>query len=76
MIREWGKAVRRASGVFFLFTILTLLFYSGIVWLQHEYEKKHRYDEPEGAAMKVAVQVEDVDMRWLERLLLFYLDGE
>ncbi|WP_203361836.1 DUF4227 family protein [Bacillus sp. REN10] len=70
------RTIQRASGIFFLFTSLTLLFYIGIVWFQNEYEKKHRYDEPEGAALKVAVSLDELDVHWLERLLLFYLDGE
>ncbi|KAB7708854.1 DUF4227 family protein [Bacillus aerolatus] len=76
MKREWAKAVWRTSKVFILFTSCTVLFYSGILWVQHEYDKKRRYEEPEGEAMKVGLQLEGSRDQWLERLLLFYLDGE
>ncbi|WP_100331476.1 DUF4227 family protein [Bacillus xiapuensis] len=76
MTGEWKKTLGQTGKVFLLFTSLTLLFYSGLIWAQNEYEKKHRYDEPEGAAIKVAALLEEEDDSWLERLLLFYLDGE
>ncbi|KZN99212.1 YqzK family protein [Bacillus badius] len=71
-----AKTLWQTGKVFILFTGCTVLFYSAILWVQHEYEKKHRYKEPEGEAMKVATQLEESADRWLERLLLFYLDGE
>lgn len=75
-MRDLGKAVWRTGKVFVFFMGCTLLFYSGIVWVQHEYEKKHRYKEPEGEAVKVGLRQEESTDQWLERLLLFYLDGE
>ncbi|OCA92696.1 YqzK family protein [Pseudobacillus wudalianchiensis] len=76
MKRDLAKAVWRTGKVFILFTSCTLLFYSAILWIQHEYEEKHRYKEPQGEAMKVGLRLEENADQWLERLLLFYLDGE
>ncbi|WP_270180579.1 YqzK family protein [Alkalihalobacillus sp. CinArs1] len=62
--------------VFLLFTGCTLLFYFGILWVNQEYQNYHRYDEPEGKAVKV-VQMESVPQQiFLERLGLFFQTGE
>jgi len=61
--------------VFILFTGCTLLFYYGIMWVNQEYENYHRYDEPKGTAIKVN-STNTKDSNWVDRLLLFYLDGE
>ncbi|PKR85974.1 YqzK family protein [Heyndrickxia camelliae] len=61
--------------VFILFTGCTLLFYYGIMWVNQEYENYHRYDEPKGTAIKVD-STNTKDSSWVDRLLLFYLDGE
>ncbi|MBM7648055.1 hypothetical protein JOC78_000995 [Bacillus ectoiniformans] len=74
-MNQYKKTIGQMAKIFFLFTSFTVLFYSGILWVQHEYEKKHRYDEPEGAAVKVNLTFEE-ERTHLERLLLFYLDGE
>ncbi|MFK2824274.1 YqzK family protein [Bacillus sp. B190/17] len=76
MKRDLAKTIWGTCKVFIFFTSCTLLFYSGFLWIQHEYEKQHRYTEPEGEAMKVISPLEENTDRWLERLLLFYLDGE
>nr|WP_295971720.1 YqzK family protein [uncultured Bacillus sp.] len=62
--------------VFILFTGCTILFYYGIMWLNEEYRNYHRYDEPKGSAIKVTATGEGQDFAWLNRLILFYLDGE
>lgn len=62
--------------VFILFTGCTVLFYFGIMWVNQEYENYHRYDEPEGAAVKVTKMVEERDEGWFKRLLFFYHYGE
>lgn len=62
--------------VFILFTGCTILFYYGIMWLNEEYTDYHRYDEPKGSAIKVTATGEEQDSAWLNRLILFYLDGE
>jgi hypothetical protein len=46
------------------------------MWINEEYESYHRYDAPEGAAIKVSSTAEQKDGSMLERLLLFYLNGE
>ncbi|WFA03566.1 YqzK family protein [Bacillus sp. HSf4] len=62
--------------VFVLFTGFTVLFYYAMIWINSEYENYHRYDKPEGAAMKVA-SMEGVDENsWFDRLIFFYLNGE
>ena len=72
---SWMKMIFRTLKVFILFTGCTLLFYYGIMWVNQEYEDYHRYDEPKGTAIKVN-SVEENDLGWFDRLLLFYLDGE
>lgn len=62
--------------VFILFTGCTLLFYFGIIWINQEYEQYHRYDEPEGGALKVSAQVKDFTPTWVDRLIYFYQNGE
>jgi hypothetical protein len=62
--------------VFVLFTGSTLLFYYGIVWINEEYENYHRYDEPQGGAVKVASLYDEKEPNVLERLLFFYQYGE
>lgn len=75
--------MKRPLGVIFntckvliLFVGFTVLFYIGMVWLNQEYQSYHRYDEPKGSAIKVSKAVDSDNYTWLERLLLFYLDGE
>lgn len=62
--------------VFIIFTGCTILFYYGIMWVNEEYQNVHRYDEPQGAALKVSNAVEEQTSSLLDRLKLFYLSGE
>lgn len=63
--------------VFILFTGCTILFYYGIMWLNEEYQDYHHNDEPKGAAVKVfASESDSASFGWLDRLILFYLNGE
>ncbi len=63
--------------VFFTFICFTLLFYYGLLWLNEEYQDFHRYDEPEGRAVKVfEAYYEREEMNWVDRLKLFYDIGE
>jgi len=62
--------------VFLLFTGCTILFYYAIMWVNEEYENRHRYDEPKGEAVKVSTSMEDIPYQWFDRILLFYFDGE
>ncbi|KHF27471.1 hypothetical protein JV16_00840 [Anoxybacillus ayderensis] len=61
--------------VFLLFTGCTILFYYSIVWMSEEYNYYRRYDEPIGSAVKVST-TERQETNWLDRLLLFYQNGE
>jgi hypothetical protein len=70
------KMMLQTLKVFVLFTGSTILFYYGIMWLNEEYQNYNRYDEPEGAAIKVSNAVNEKDSSWYDRLILFYLNGE
>lgn len=74
---KWMGIVFKTIKVFILFTGCTILFYYGIMWVNEEYESYHRYDEPQGAAVKVTASTGKSDTSsWLDRIFLFYLDGE
>ncbi|MFK3958638.1 MULTISPECIES: YqzK family protein [Bacillales] len=62
--------------VFLLFTGCTLLFYFGILWVNQEYQNYHRYDVPQGKAVKVVQMESGIQHTFLERLNLFYQTGE
>ncbi|WHY75949.1 YqzK family protein [Neobacillus sp. WH10] len=70
------KIALKTLKVFIIFTGCTILFYYGIMWVSEEYQNYHRYDEPEGAALKVSNAVNEESSSWLDRLMLFYLSGE
>ncbi|MEW9049754.1 MAG: YqzK family protein [Neobacillus sp.] len=70
------RAALQTVKVFILFTGCTILFYYGIMWVSEEYQNYHRYDEPSGTALKVSNSVKDEKFLWLDRLRLFYLNGE
>ena len=65
-----------AAKVFILFTGCTVLFYYGIMWVNQEYQNYHRYEEPEGKAVKVSAGLSSEGEGVLDRLILFYLNGE
>ncbi|AIE60618.1 YqzK family protein [Bacillus methanolicus] len=75
-MKSWLKLVFQTVKVFILFTGCTILFYYGIMWINQEYQSYHRYDEPKGAAVKVSGYESDNETSWLDRLKLFYLNGE
>jgi hypothetical protein len=75
-MKKWLKVMFNTLKVFVLFTGCTIVFYYGIIWLNEEYMEYHRYDEPEGSAIKVTSAGTDYDYNWFDRLLLFYLNGE
>ncbi|EME76574.1 DUF4227 domain-containing protein [Bacillus sonorensis] len=62
--------------VFVLFTGFTVLFYYAMIWINSEYENYHRYDEPNGAALKVSSMDGGEQDGWFNRLIFFYLNGE
>ncbi len=71
------KLVIQTIKVFVIFTGCTILFYYGIMLLNEEYQNYHRYDEPEGSAVKVFASGNEADLSsWLDRLILFYFNGE
>ena len=76
-MRYYLKLIWQTLKVFILFTGCTILFYYAIMWVNEEYQNYHRYDEPKGNAVKVNSTIENVEKtKWLNRLLLFYLNGE
>lgn len=70
------KTIWQMIKAFLLFTGCTLLFYYSLVWFHREYENYHRYDEPQGSAVKVSTVEKPSAEDWLPRLILFYRDGE
>ncbi|MFC2948251.1 YqzK family protein [Virgibacillus sediminis] len=58
--------------VFIIFSACTFLFYFGLQMMHAEYENYHRYDPPEGPAVKVFQEEGD----FLDRLNLFFRLGE
>lgn len=55
-----------------LFICCSLLFYFSLKAMHDEYERYHRYDEPEGATMKVFLEQHEL----LDYLYLFFRLGE
>jgi len=70
------KVALQTLKVFVIFTGCTILFYYGIMWVSEEYQNYHRYDEPEGSALKVSNAVKEDSSSVIDRLMLFYLNGE
>ncbi|MGM8211674.1 YqzK family protein [Virgibacillus sp. W0430] len=58
--------------VFVIFIACTFIFYFGLRLMHTEYEQYHRYDQPEGPAVKVFNEEESV----FDRLNLFFRIGE
>ena len=75
---RWIRSVIQTIKVFLIFVICTLFFYFGLVWMNEEYENYHRYDQPEGKAIKVSSENDDqrASLTFVERLRLFYQMGE
>ncbi|SDY59634.1 Protein of unknown function [Evansella caseinilytica] len=68
------KTFLEAILVFFLFLGCTLVFYYGILWVSGEYEKYHRYDEPNGNAVKVVTELsENVPVNETVRRFQYFL---
>lgn len=64
------RMVWRSLKVFIIFIACTLLFYFGLRFMHLEYEQFHRYEPPEGPAIKV---FHNDDMN---RFRLFFRFGE
>ena len=75
-MQSFIKVVLQTIKVFIIFTGCTILFYYGIMWVSEEYQNYHRYDEPEGSAVKVSKAVNESSSSLFDRLILFYLNGE
>ena len=60
------------SKVFIIFISCTFLFYFSLRIIHAEYEQMHKYDSPEGPAIKVFNEEEHA----IERLYLFFRLGE
>ena len=75
-MKVWLKLVFKSIKVFILFTGCTIFFYYGIMWINEEYQNYHRYEEPQGTAIKVSATADSRSMPFLERLVFFYLNGE
>lgn len=74
-----GKMIRAVIHTFriiIVFVGCVLLFYYGMMWVNQEYENYRKYEEPEGAAIKVYKTIDIDQGQWIDRLLLFYQNGE
>ncbi|HLR51865.1 MAG TPA: YqzK family protein [Candidatus Avamphibacillus sp.] len=58
--------------VFIIFIACTFVFYYGLRMMHSEYEQFHRYDPPEGPAVKVFNE----EKSFIDRLNLFFRLGE
>ncbi|CAM3874725.1 YqzK family protein [Mesobacillus zeae] len=70
------SAILHGLKVFVLFTGCTVLFYYGIMLVNEEYQNYNKYDEPKGAAIKVSAAGGTEGQSLMDRLILFYLNGE
>lgn len=62
--------------VFLLFSLCTIFFYYGMIWVHQEYQNYHKYQEPEGAAVKVFGDGDHQVMTGYDRFIYFFLHGE
>ncbi len=72
MFRKWAKNMKymiwRTCKITIIFIGCTCIFYFGLRAMHEEYEQFHRYDQPEGPAVKVFGEQE----RIIDRLHLFF----
>ncbi len=61
--------------IFIIFIACTLLFYFGLRAIHAEYQEFHRYDPPEGKAVKV-VNSGEQKQDWIDRFSIFLRLGE
>lgn len=73
MMTRFFHLLKDTVKIFIIFTGCTLLFYFGLRMMNEEYDQIHRYDQPEGKAVKV-FQWEDE--RLIDRLSIFFRLGE
>ncbi|MBM7552390.1 DUF4227 family protein [Thalassobacillus pellis] len=72
-MKQVMKFVKDTMKVLIIFVLCTSFFYVALRMVHEEYERFHRYDEPQGTAVKVFNQ-EQID--WTERLSIFFQLGE
>ncbi|MRG86477.1 DUF4227 family protein [Salinibacillus xinjiangensis] len=70
---RWYQYFKEFFKVFFIFVVCTFFFYFGLRMMHEEYENFHRYNQPEGNAVKV---FELEDSNWLDRVSIFFRLGE
>lgn len=70
---RWMHLLKDTIKIFVIFTVCTIVFYYGLRMMNDEYEQMHRYDEPEGSAVKV-FQWQDESI--IDRLSIFFRLGE
>lgn len=75
-MKSWLKLVFQTLKVFILFTGCTILFYYGMMWFNKEYDNNQRFEKPEGSAIKASSSLFEDSTNWLDRLRLFYINGE
>lgn len=66
------RYIYKVIKLFILFLCCSLLFYFALKSIHDEYERYHRYDEPQGATVKVFLEEHDV----LDYIYLFFRLGE
>lgn len=72
MIR-WLEYVKEFFKIFVIFVVCTVFFYFGLRLMHEEYNDFHRYEEPDGQAVKV-FEMENMDL--IDRLSIFFRLGE
>ncbi len=74
-MRYLFKSFFQMVKIFVLFAIFMVVFYFALNWFNSEYQGLHRYDAPEGDAVKVFSPEEKDNNETIDQLLQFYLDG-
>lgn len=70
---KWLVSITDMLKIFILFMVCTFIFYAGLQMIHKEYEQLHRYDQPQGKAVKV---FQSDESSWLDRLTIFLRLGE
>ncbi|MCT2537452.1 YqzK family protein [Aquibacillus koreensis] len=72
-MKPFLSMIKDTLKIFVIFTACTLLFYFGLRAMHSEYEEFHRYDPPEGKAVKV---FNNSGQSVIDRLSIFFRLGE
>ncbi|GAA5415427.1 hypothetical protein Pryu01_00451 [Paraliobacillus ryukyuensis] len=73
-MRSFARYVKDVVKLFVLFVLCTSIFYFGLQAMHSEYQDYHRYDPPEGNAIKVSSN--NIDYDWMDRLSILFRLGE